>query len=70
MNFNQVLIQVIVLRRGEEGEEGGEVEEQQNLSGGVDSEIRNGPGSPKCSEQTAGSRHYSGYTFPRAPHYN
>ena len=34
---------LIVLRHGEEGEEGGEVEEQRNLSGGVDSALRNSP---------------------------
>ena len=38
-----VLIQVMVLWHGEEGREGGEVEEQQNLSEGVDSALRNGP---------------------------
>ena len=38
-----VLNQVFVLRHGEEGGERGEVEEQQNLSGGIDSALRNGP---------------------------
>ena len=38
-----VLIQVIFLRHGEEGGEGGEVEEQHILFGGVHSTLRNGP---------------------------
>ena len=37
-----LLIQLIVLPCGEEGGEGEEVEEQHNLSGGVDSKLRNG----------------------------
>ena len=41
--MTHVLIQVIVLRHGEEGGVGGEEEEHQNLSGGVNKAPQNGP---------------------------
>ena len=41
--LTHILIQVIVLQHGEEGGDRGEVEEQQNLSGGVDLALRNSP---------------------------
>ena len=63
-----VLIEVIFLRHGEEGQDGGEVEEQQNISGGVDLALRNGPESKVLG---ADSRKSSLFWFriPPAPHH-
>ena len=63
-----VLIQVIVLRHGEEGGEGGEVEEQPNLSRGVDSALKNGPEYKMLGEDSRKSSSF-GFRIPQAPHY-
>ena len=61
-------MQAIVLWHEEEGREGGEVEEQQNLSRRVDSALRNGP---EAKMLGADSRKLSSFRFniPQTPHY-
>ena len=65
--FTHVLIQVIDLQHGEEGGEGGEVEEKQNLLGGVDSALRNGPES-KILRADSRKSSLIWFGIPRAPH--
>ena len=64
--MGHVLVQVILFRHGEEGGEGGEVEEQQILSGGVDLALRNGLESKMLGADSRKSLLFW-FGIPRAP---